>query len=133
MKYKLIIIALALCLLAFSSCTPKAERDKLAENSTKDTTETNERITEADTTGPVYNIDARLVLTNALGTKLEGKILLEKGEERINGEPCQTFSMGTGTEDDLNVLTVFAVTPDGTIYALEDLSGKNWYIYPLDK
>lgn len=69
------------------------------------------------------------VLAAALGDKLDGKMLVETGEDAIDGVTCKTFSLGTNQSDNFVSEEHFAVSPDGDIYTMDVLQGADWLPY----
>jgi hypothetical protein len=75
------------------------------------------------------NKDAATILTDILGDKMEGKAIVETGEEEINGEVCKVFQFGTDTTERFEAEAHYAVSPDGDIYTIDLLQGPAWILY----
>jgi hypothetical protein len=74
--------------------------------------------------------DTATILTDLLADQMEGKAVLETGEEEINGELCKLFQFGTDTPERFEAERHFAVSPDGDVYTMDILQGPDWIPYP---
>lgn len=79
------------------------------------------------------SIDQFEILSNALGKNIEGKMIVETGDEEINGEMCKLFSVGTDSQEKFMAEQHFAVSPNGDIYYIDILQGADWIPYALKK
>jgi hypothetical protein len=76
------------------------------------------------------NTEASDQLIDKLGDKMEGKLLVETGEEEIDGEVCKTFALGTDTPEKFTAEEHYAVTPKGDIiYYMNIIQGPDWVPY----
>ncbi len=66
---------------------------------------------------------------DALGTKAEGKKLVNTGEEIIGGQNCVTFALGTDTADKFTAEEHFAVSPSDEVYIMDVIAGGVWISY----
>jgi len=69
------------------------------------------------------------ILSTVLGNKLNGKKLVEKGEEIIGGVTCNIFSLGTDHPENFVAEEHFAVSPNGDVYTIDVLQGAEWIPY----
>ncbi len=73
--------------------------------------------------------DAATILMDLLAEKMEGKAVVEAGEEEINGELCKVFQFGVNTPERFEAEQHFAVSPDGDVYTMDILQGPDWIPY----
>jgi len=78
---------------------------------------------------PLNTNETMEVLVAALGDRLNGKKLVEKGEEVIDGITCKIFSLGTDHPENFVAEEHFAISPNGNIYTLDILQGSEWIPY----
>lgn len=70
------------------------------------------------------------VLAAALGDQMDGKMLVESGEEEIGGVLCTLFALGADHTENFVAEQHFAVSPTGELYTMDILQGADWIPYP---
>lgn len=64
----------------------------------------------------------------ALGNEMTGKSIVQAGSETIDGMVCDVFKVGVNTEAAFFTENHLAVSPEGTVYILDFLTGE-WGLF----
>ncbi len=68
--------------------------------------------------------DAATMLVGVLGSRAQGKALLSTGMESIQGEPCESFSVGINTPERFVKEAHYAVCPKTGVFVLDIMTAE---------